>query len=147
MSAPVIDQINLVVRDMEATLRFYRAAGLDIPERNVWRTDSGAHHVNVKMPGGMDLELDSAALANVYNRGWRETPVARSRCVIGLRLDSRDAVDRSCHALAALGYAVSQPPYDTFWGSRYAIVLDPDDNYVGLMSPPDPTRRSAPPAI
>jgi predicted enzyme related to lactoylglutathione lyase len=42
---------------------------------------------------------------------------------------------------------VSQPPYDTFCGARYAILLDPDGNYVGLMSPPDPARRSAPPDI
>jgi uncharacterized glyoxalase superfamily protein PhnB len=147
MSATAIDQLNLVVRDMEATLRFYRAAGLDIPERNVWRTDSGAHHAKVEMSGGLDLEFDSTALANVYNKGWRETPAASGRCVIGLRVDSRDTVDRICSALAALGYRVSQPPYDTFWGSRYAIVLDPDDNYVGFMSPPDPARRHAPPAI
>ena len=35
-----------------------------------------------------------------------------------------------------------QPPFDAFWGARYAIVEDPDGNSVGLMSPVDPTRRS-----
>jgi len=147
MSAASVDQLNLVVRDMEATLRFYRAAGLDIPERNVWRTESGAHHVNVETPGGLDLEFDSSTLASVYNAGWHEPHAGAGRCVIGLRVDSRAAVDRVCNALAALGYRISQSPYDTFWGSRYAIVLDPDDNYVGFMSPPDPARRSAPPTI
>jgi uncharacterized glyoxalase superfamily protein PhnB len=40
-----------------------------------------------------------------------------------------------------------QPPYDTFWGARYAIVEDPHGNHVGLMSPSDPARKSAPPAL
>lgn len=146
MSA-VVDQLNLVVRDMDATLEFYRAAGLDIPDDAVWRTDSGAHHVEIEMPGGFALSFDSVALAQVYNGGWREPNETASRSIVGLRLGSRDAVDRTCAVLANLGHGVSQPPYDTFWGSRYAVVVDPDGNNVGLMSPPDPGRRSAPPAL
>ena len=30
---------------------------------------------------------------------------------------------------------------------RYAIVADPDRNHVGLMSPIDEAKRSAPPAL
>jgi uncharacterized glyoxalase superfamily protein PhnB len=37
---------------------------------------------------------------------------------------------------------VQQPPYDAFWGARYAVVSDPDGNAVGIMSPIDPDRRS-----
>ena len=48
-------------------------------------------------------------------------------------------------ALTAAGYPSQQEPYDTFWGSRYAILEDPDGNAVGLMSVPDPARRSPPP--
>jgi predicted enzyme related to lactoylglutathione lyase len=33
------------------------------------------------------------------------------------------------------------PPWDAFWGSRYAIVADPDGNHVGIMSPSEPKRR------
>ena len=39
-----------------------------------------------------------------------------------------------------------QPPYDTFWGARYAIICDPGG---GIMSPSDEARRSgrrAPPS-
>jgi hypothetical protein len=46
----------------------------------------------------------------------------------------------------AAGYVGQQPPYDAFWGARYAIVEDPDGNPGGRMSPLDPARRSAPPA-
>jgi uncharacterized glyoxalase superfamily protein PhnB len=139
--------VNLIVRDMEATLRFYRAAGVDVPESAVWRTASGIHHVNVEMPSGLSLEFDSEALARVYNRGWRDIGGTTGRCVLTFRMDDRDAVDRCCAKLEQLGYTVSQPPFDAFWGARYAIVLDPDGNGVGFMSPSDPGRRAPPPSI
>ncbi len=37
-----LDQIDIVVGDMEASLAFYRALGVEIPESAIWRTASGA---------------------------------------------------------------------------------------------------------
>ena len=68
---PDLNQIDFVVRDMEAMLTFYRALGVDIPESAIWRTASGIHHVDLAMPGGMIVHFDSAALAREYDRGWR----------------------------------------------------------------------------
>jgi uncharacterized glyoxalase superfamily protein PhnB len=65
--------------------------------------------------------------------------------VIGVGLESREAVDALWHALLAEGAQGLQPPYDAFWGARYAIVEDPDGNPVGLMSPVDPARRARAP--
>jgi uncharacterized glyoxalase superfamily protein PhnB len=146
-SPPVLDQLNLVVRDMDATLAFYRRLGLHIPDTAVWRTASGAHHVEVAMPNGMHLEFDSAALARRYNAGWRESAAGVGRTVVGFKLPSRDAVDELYGELIRAGATARQPPYDAFWGARYAIVADPDGNDVGLMSPIDPARKSAPPAV
>jgi hypothetical protein len=36
------------------------------------------------------------------------------------------------------------PTSDVFSGSRYAIVIDPDGNQVGLKSPEDDERRFVP---
>ena len=38
-------------------------------------------------------------------------------------------------ALTAAGYTGRQPPFDAFWGQRYATVLDPDGTPVDLFSP------------
>ncbi|HZA78108.1 MAG TPA: VOC family protein, partial [Acidimicrobiales bacterium] len=57
---------------------------------------------------------------------------------------SREAVDELYAKVAAAGYASRQPPYDAFWGARYAVVADPEGNDVGLMSPIDPERRYTP---
>ena len=147
MNEPLLDQLNLVVRDMARSIEFYRAIGLDIPDDIVWGTETGPHHVEIKMPGGFELGLDSEALASVYNAGWRAFKGEGNRTLMSFRVADADAVDAVYERVVALGYGSSQPPYYTFWGSRYAIVVDPDGNHVGLMSPPDPAHRSKPPAI
>jgi uncharacterized glyoxalase superfamily protein PhnB len=143
---PDLNQLDLVVRDMDATIAFYRALGVDIPESAIWRTPTGVHHVDVTMPGGFIVHFDSAALARVYNRGWREPSGTGTCAVLSFKVPSREDVDRIHDALAALGRS-SQPPFDAFWGARYAIVEDPDGNHIGIMSPSDPARRSAPPDL
>jgi uncharacterized glyoxalase superfamily protein PhnB len=65
--------------------------------------------------------------------------------VVGFALPSREAVDERYAALTAAGHAGRQPPFDAFWGARYAIVADPDGNHIGLMSPLDPAQKHWPP--
>ena len=149
MAEPILDQINLVVGDMDRSIAFYRLIGLDIKDDAIWRTASGAHHVVMRMPDGFELALDSQKLAAVYNAGWRSPSGSNGdgSMVISFRLRDAAAVDETCQRATAAGHRTSQPPYYTFWGSRYAIVVDPDGNHVGLMSPPDPAHKSAPPSI
>ena len=145
--SPDLDQIDLVVRDMEKTIAFYRALGVEIPESAIWRTASGAHHVDITMPGGLILHFDSAALAKHYDRGWREPMGSGTRNVFTFKLATPEDVDGIHGRLTSLGHPSAQPPYDTFWGSRYAIVEDPDGNHVGLMTKSDPARRGPPPNL
>jgi uncharacterized glyoxalase superfamily protein PhnB len=146
-NSPVFNQLNLVVRDMGVALAFYRLLGLDLPEERVWLAAAGGHHAEVKMPNGVVLEFDSIALAKSYNTGWLSQSGNGSSGVIGFSLASREDVDRLYAELTAAGHPGRQPPYDAFWGARYAVVEDPDGNHVGLMSPLDPARRTAPPSL
>jgi len=144
MAGVRFSQVNLVARNVDETLAFYRRLGLDIADGGVWRTHSGAHHAKAGPDSEVDLEFDSQKLAHVYNAGFA---AERGRVVIGLSLESREAVDLLWANLIAEGAQGLQPPFDAFWGARYAIVEDPDGNPVGLMSPVDPARRSPPPAL
>lgn len=144
---PVLNQVDLVVRDMDATVAFYRALGVEIPDASIWRTATGAHHVDVPTAGGLFLHFDSPALAKAYDRGWREPSGSGTRNVLSFHVALRDEVDRIHEKLVGLGYRSAQPPYDAFWGARYAIVEDPDGNHIGLMSESDPARKSAPPNL
>ena len=125
MAQAVFDQVNLVVKDMARTLAFYRRLGVEIPESGVWKTPSGIHHVSIGGAGGVDMSFDSHALARRYNRGYE---AERGRVLLGFGLPSREAVDELFDELVTHEHQALQPPYDAFWGARYAIVEDPDGN-------------------
>ena len=140
---PVLDSVNLVVSDMGASVAFYRALGLAIPDRDPLWDD---HHRSADVPGGIDFDLDSESFAPKWNVGWPGSK-GRSGITIGLRVSTRDDVDRLYADVIDAGYEGQQPPYDAFWGARYAIVEDPDGNAVGHMSPIDPDLRTTPPSV
>ncbi len=136
--APDLHMLNLIVADMPASLEFYRRLGVAVPG------DDAGPHVQLRMPGGFSLELDTAESAGLWHAGWRADP-ASAGVVLGFLLPSRQAVDARYRELTAAGYRGRQPPFDAFWGARYAIVADPDGNDVGLMSPIEEARRTWPP--
>ncbi len=147
---PKLDQINLVSGDLDASIAFYRRLGLEIPEERIWRTPSGIHHVSAGPAAEgptLDLDFDSIAFARLWNSGWTGREDLRGKVVVGLKLPSRTAVDATYADMIGAGYAGLQAPYDAFWGSRYAVLEDPDGIAVGLMSPRSPEHRSAPPEI
>jgi catechol 2,3-dioxygenase-like lactoylglutathione lyase family enzyme len=135
--------INVLVRDMDATIAFYRLLGLDVPDAFEWPPGSGARHTEVPMPGGHYLAFDNYEMARIWNSHF-DAERGEGNVVIGLLVDSRDDVDRIYRGAHEAGHRGGQPPHDAFWGSRYAILIDPDGNEVGLKSPIDDERRYEP---
>jgi catechol 2,3-dioxygenase-like lactoylglutathione lyase family enzyme len=134
--APKLDQLNLVVSDMAASVTFYRRLGIVIEDTDPeWES----HHRSADVGDGIDLDLDSDEFAKRWNEGW-----SGGRAVIGFKVASRQEVDEIHEDLVGAGYRSQQSPYDAFWGARYAIIEDPDGNAVGIMSPVDPDQRSGP---
>ena len=143
---PTLNQLNIVSSNPEASIAFYRRLGLDIPDRQVWRTATGVHHVSAE-DAGIDFDLDSTAFAQRWNSGWRGRKDLAGRVVVGLHVASREEVDRLYGEMTAAGHRGLQEPCDAFWGARYAIVEDPDGIAVGLMSPKSAEHRSAAPEV
>ena len=143
---PTLNQLNIVSSNPEASIAFYRRLGLDIPDRQVWRTATGVHHVSAE-DAGIDFDLDSTAFAQLWNSGWSGRKDLAGRVVVGLSVASRAEVDRLYGEMTAAGHAGLQPPLDAFWGARYAIVEDPDGVAVGIMSPKSAEHRSPPPEV
>lgn len=145
----VFTGLNLVCADMDATIAFYRLAGVAIPDGDevIWRTATGPHHANgATWHAEVGLELDSTALAERYNAGYAAAP-SPGGAIVGFRVPTRAAVDEIHDRLVAAGHPSRQKPWDAFWGARFAVVADPDGRDVGFMSPADDAHRSPPPDI
>jgi uncharacterized glyoxalase superfamily protein PhnB len=136
---PAFNQLNIIAADVDASVAFYRRLGVQID------ASPGVEHVSVMLPNGMLLEIDSAAFVPHWDGGWNGKTGGSN--VFGFALASRAAVDQLYGELVAGGYRGRQPPYDAFWGARYAIVDDPDGNGVGLMSPVERERKFWPPRL
>jgi catechol 2,3-dioxygenase-like lactoylglutathione lyase family enzyme len=134
---PVVDQYNLVTSDVEAAVAFYRLLGLDIPDTD----PEWSHRFRSATTDGVDFDIHSEQFARQWDPGWRG-----GAGVLGFKVPTREAVDERYATLTGAGYRSQAAPHDAFWGSRYAIVEDPDGNPVGIMSPPEPEHRSAPPS-
>ena len=133
-----IAQVTLVVGSTAASAEFYRRLGLAVPD------EEPGVHVEILQPSApVSLELDAAESANLWNASWRNG--TGTNVVIGVSVPSRDDVDSIYADLTGAGAPAVQPPFDAFWGGRYAIVADPDGNQVGLMSPVDRARAAWPP--
>jgi catechol 2,3-dioxygenase-like lactoylglutathione lyase family enzyme len=149
MSEPVspvaLPQINIVVRDMQRSLAFYRLLGVSIDEVPAQRAEWARHHVNGVASNGVRVEFDSVAFAKQWNPGLDETKLG-SAAILMFHVSSRDEVDRVHARVTGAGHRSHKTPQDAFWGARYAIVEDPDGNSVGIMSAIDDSKRRPPPS-
>ena len=82
---------------------------------------------------GVTIVLHSPGFAS----WWDET--APQPCAGGpqvdLELESVQRLDEVIAALDAIGVTIIKRATDMPWGQRFAIVLDPDGNRVGLKAP------------
>jgi uncharacterized glyoxalase superfamily protein PhnB len=135
---PRFNLVDIVARDYDATLDFYRKLGADV--------DDGApgeiRHTHIHYDG-VDVHIDNEHLAGLYNSSWRAGE--QTRVVLGWLVPTREDVDATYSDMMSAGHPAVQRPYDTFWGARYAIVADPDGQHVGIMSPSDESRKHWPP--
>jgi catechol 2,3-dioxygenase-like lactoylglutathione lyase family enzyme len=126
--APRLDVVEIVVGDMARSLAFYRRLGLDVPAE----ADKEGH-VEMTLPGGLRLAWDTAGIIRSFDPDW-QPPSGGHRMALAFRCDDRAEVDRVYAELVDLGYEGHKPPWDAFWGMRYAVVHDPDGNAVDLFA-------------
>ena len=122
---PHLDAIGIVSADLKATVGFYRLVGLQIPA-------STEDHIEAVTPGGIRVMFDTLELIKQIDPDWVQ-PAGRA---IGLAFRCLNAkeVDEVYARIIAAGFRGKAPPYDAFWGQRYATVLDPDGNGVDLFA-------------
>jgi len=114
------DLIGIVVRDMAASLRFYRLLGLEFPP-NV-ETEP---HVEVVLPGGFRIAWDSLEMMKSIYPDWIE-PVGQ-QMTLAFKCESPAAVDTLYDRVVQSGYRSNKAPWDAFWGQRmrsWSILME-----------------------
>jgi hypothetical protein len=144
--SPDLFMVDFVARDMDATIGFYPRSR----RRNSREKRSGARRAVLThsrpMPGGLVMPLRQHSARETTTAAWQET--VRRRDARRAELSRRSRADVRT---ASTTHHRPRPLERTAavstrcWGARYAIVVDPDGNHIGLMSPSDPALRRAPP--
>ena len=125
---PQLDALSVVVRDMAASMAFYRLCGLAVPDD----ADS-LPHVEVPLGDGFRIMFDAESAIASWDPHWTSPPPG-GRSALAFRCASPAEVDAVYESLIAAGHAVHLAPFDAFWGQRYASVQDPDGTTVDLYA-------------
>lgn len=123
------DLLGIIVKDMAESLAFYRLLGLDIPPE---ADEEG--HVEYKTKGGFRLAWDTLDVIQSFNEAWDANPTGH-RMGLAFLCESAAEVDRLYNVVISAGFKSHKPPWDAFWGQRYAVIVDPDGNLVDLFAP------------
>jgi predicted lactoylglutathione lyase len=143
MAGPRFGSINVIVDDVAAAARFLADLGVDFePTLPEWASYHRSFAADVS---DFDADIDDPSFATWWG-GVPRDGVAPP-FVVNLRVDSREEVDQLYRQGLATGAVELKAPFDAFWGARYAVMLAPGPLCVGVMSVPEPGRRTAPPPI
>jgi hypothetical protein len=74
-SAHDLHMLNVVVGNMSASLDFYRRLGVAVPDGDI----AADAYVQLRMPGGFSLELDTAADPDGNDAGLMSPPAESRR--------------------------------------------------------------------
>src|SRR4051812_22616825 len=121
------DLVGMPVKNMAATLKFYRMLGLDIPV-----TGDTEDHVEFVTPGGFRIAWDTEELVKSFMPEWIEPKGQRLQ--LAFKCANAAEVNDLYDELVRSGYKGYKEPWDAFWGQRYAVVTDPDGNHVDLFA-------------
>jgi catechol 2,3-dioxygenase-like lactoylglutathione lyase family enzyme len=125
---PKLDLIGIAVRDMPASLAFYRELGLDIPPEL-----DNEGHAEITLPNGLRLAWDTHDVIRSFDPDWQPRQGSPGKGMAFL-YESAAAVDSAYQRLVDQGYEAHKPPWDAFWGQRYAQIKDPDGNVIDLFA-------------
>ena len=122
-----LNAIGITVSDLPRSMRFYRLLGLDLPE------DPADGHVEATMANGTRLMFDAEDVVRSFLPSW--TRANGNQVSLAFECESPAEVDEVYARVVAAGFEGEKPPWDAFWGQRYAVVYDPDGNAVDLFAP------------
>lgn len=123
-----LDAIGMAVEDLDRARAFYAHLGLELPE-----DPQGFGHVEVTLAGGLRLMFDTFETMKSFDSSWSHV-IGSTNASLAFSFETPDEVDAKHDELVAAGATSHLPPWDAFWGMRYAVLRDPDGNGIDLYA-------------
>ncbi len=123
-----LNVIGILCSNVEASIGFYRSLGVPFPDY-----DPETGHYEADLGGGVRFLLDTYDVAEMFMDDFRP-PTGNDQMGLAVEFDSPAEVDAAYAELTGAGHPGVKPPFDAFWGQRYATVADPDGNHVDLYA-------------
>jgi catechol 2,3-dioxygenase-like lactoylglutathione lyase family enzyme len=122
---PQLNAFGIVSANLERSIAFYRALGLDVPD--------GDAHIDTHLPNGSRLMFDTEDVIRSFDPEWERA--TGNQLSLAFECASPAEVDEVYARVTALGFEGEKEPWDAFWGQRYAQLRDPDGVPVDLYAP------------
>ena len=120
--------VYLFVKDLAASEQFYADLGLTIEHVSDFFARGSWEEEPV-------LEMGTKELTLSYDPGWQQSDGV-SKSTLNFEVGSRGTVDQTYSRMIGLGYSGHLAPIDALWQARFAILEDPDGNFVSPANLP-----------
>jgi catechol 2,3-dioxygenase-like lactoylglutathione lyase family enzyme len=121
---PRITLITLGVGDLERSLAFYRALGLESEGIVGTEFEHGAVAF-FQLDGGLSLAI-WPRVSIAHDTGLSAGPASPTEFTLACNVGSKPDVDAVMAQAKAAGATVVKPAHDTFWGGYSGYFQDPD---------------------
>ena len=121
-----LNAIGIVASDPEASIRFYRLLGVDMPDT------PGEGHFEATLHNGLRLMFDSEDVVKSFLPDWGRRN--GNQLSLAFECSSPADVDALYARIVDAGFHGEKEPWDAFWGQRYALLADPDGVEVNLFA-------------
>jgi uncharacterized glyoxalase superfamily protein PhnB len=118
--------IGIVTEHIARSVAFYALLGVEL------KKNGDADHYDGATASGVRLMVDSVALIRGFDPSFKK--VRGTGVALCFEQANASAVDALYATITSAGHTSIKPPWDAFWGQRYACVADPDGNQIDLFA-------------
>ena len=118
--------VGIISANPLKSVEFYQLLGVDLKKY-------GEHeHYEAVTSSGLRMMLDSEKLMKLLEPSWSKQN--GNGVVLCFEQSSPENVNKLYQKFVTAGFHGIKPPWDAFWGQRYACVADPDGNQIDLFA-------------
>ncbi|MBP2100353.1 VOC family protein [Enterococcus rivorum] len=120
-----LDMVGIICEDVEKSSLFYERLGFQtIGEKSNDYLELDNENIRISLNSKKMVEGIYGFVPS--NQG--------EKIELAFLCDSPEQVDSTCEKMIAFGYDLFKEPWDAFWGQRYAIIKDLDNNLLALFA-------------